>query len=241
MATGAGRAAVSFAHRQMSEVTADARGAVLLNPPTRTILDIGAEEARAIRCDAQGRALDLLSTRNAPPARVPSWSPWLSPGGFPGRAGHPLPSGSHTVAMNAQCAVFAESEVISLLHANTPLPDIAEAIFGAIANRAVALGRRVGITPPLVLAGGLARNPGFVAALRALPGGRRRDGAAQLTGIHRRYRGGNGTGELKEGPRVDHRVLALAGNTPGPRPIWTGVAPGSFRPGLTWAASAVRP
>lgn len=168
VATGAGRAAVSFAHRQVTEVTADARGAVFLNPAARTILDIGAEEARAIRCDAQGRALDFaLNEKCAAGTGAFLESMARALGVSLDELSDLSLHSSRMVAMNAQCAVFAESEVVSLLHANTPVPDIARAIFGAIANRAVALARRVGITPPLVLAGGLARNPGFVATLRA--------------------------------------------------------------------------
>lgn len=168
VATGAGRAAAPLAQRQVTEVTADARGAVFLNPAARTILDIGAEEARAIGCDANGRALDFALNEKCAAgtgAFLDSMARAL------GTSLSDLSTLSlqsrRLVAMNAQCAVFAESEVVSLMHANTPLPEIAGAIFGAIANRAVALARRVGITPQLVLAGGLALNPGFVAALRA--------------------------------------------------------------------------
>jgi benzoyl-CoA reductase subunit D len=168
VATGAGREAASLARHHVTEVTADARGAILLNPAARTILDIGAEEARAIRCDAKGRALDFALNEKCAAgtgAFLDSMARVLGIS-LDQLSALSLQS-SRVVLMNAQCAVFAESEVISLLHANTPLPDISAAIFGTIANRAVALARRVGITPHLVLAGGLALCPGFVAALRA--------------------------------------------------------------------------
>jgi predicted CoA-substrate-specific enzyme activase len=168
VATGAGRGAVSFAWRQVSEVTADARGAVFLNAASRTVLDIGAEEARAIRCDAGGRALDFaLNEKCAAGTGAFLESMARALGISLDDLGRLSLQSRKTVAMNAQCAVFAESEVVSLLHANTPLPDIASAIFGAIANRAVALARRVGIVQPMVLAGGLALNQGFLAALSA--------------------------------------------------------------------------
>lgn len=72
---------------------------------------------------------------------------------------------TQAVPMNAQCAVFAESEVVSLIHANTPKNDIASAIHDAIASRIAALVRRVGLEREMVLIGGMARNPGFVKAL----------------------------------------------------------------------------
>jgi benzoyl-CoA reductase subunit D len=168
VATGAGRHAVSLARRQVTEVTADARGAAFLNPAARTILDIGADEARAIRCDAQGRVLDFALNEKCAAGTGAFLEAMARALGLSLEELSTLSlQSTGFVPMNAQCAVFAESEVISLLHANTPLPDIAGAILGAIASRAVAMARRVGITPPLVLACGLALNPGFVAALRA--------------------------------------------------------------------------
>ena len=46
--------------------------------------------------------------------------------------------------MNAQCAVFAESEVVSLLHAKTPKEDISRAVHDAIARRITSMVRKVG-------------------------------------------------------------------------------------------------
>ncbi|MHC4768617.1 MAG: BadF/BadG/BcrA/BcrD ATPase family protein, partial [Planctomycetota bacterium] len=68
--------------------------------------------------------------------------------------------------MNAQCAVFAESEVVSLLHAKTPKSDIARAVHDAIANRVVSMARKVGINEDVVVIGGVARNVGFISAIQ---------------------------------------------------------------------------
>ena len=70
------------------------------------------------------------------------------------------------IPMNAQCAVFAESEVVSLLHAKTPKQDIARAVHDAIADRIVSMVRRVGIVPDVTLVGAVSRNPGFVDSLQ---------------------------------------------------------------------------
>ena len=68
--------------------------------------------------------------------------------------------------MNAQCAVFAESEVVSLVHAKTPKHDIAKAVHDAIASRIVSMVRRVGINKKIALIGGVSHNPGFLDALK---------------------------------------------------------------------------
>jgi activator of 2-hydroxyglutaryl-CoA dehydratase len=57
------------------------------------------------------------------------------------------------------CAVFAESEVTSLIARGTPLPLIARGLHEAICDRSVALLRRVGIREDVVFAGGVALNP----------------------------------------------------------------------------------
>ena len=67
--------------------------------------------------------------------------------------------------MNARCAVFAESELVTLIHSKTPKPDMARAIHDAIADRIVSMVRRVGAEKEVVLVGGVSRNVGFVSSL----------------------------------------------------------------------------
>lgn len=169
-ATGSGRAQVTFSSQEVTEVTADAMGAVHLFPGTRTVIDVGAEEARAMRVDGLGKVVDFAVNDKCA----------AGAGAFVEAMARALEvdleemgalsmESSTTVAINAQCAVFAESEVVSLLHARTPKPDMARAIHDAIAERVASMARRVGVEPLVVLIGGLAKNVGFVHSLsRAL-------------------------------------------------------------------------
>ena len=68
--------------------------------------------------------------------------------------------------MNAQCAIFAESEVVGLIHAKTSKPDISKAIHDAMASRIVSMMRRIGVNEDVVMLGGVGYNPGFVEAMR---------------------------------------------------------------------------
>ncbi len=68
--------------------------------------------------------------------------------------------------MNAQCANFAESEVVGLIHAKTSKQDISKAIHDAMASRIVSMIRRIGLNEDVVMLGGVGRNPGFVEAMR---------------------------------------------------------------------------
>jgi len=70
------------------------------------------------------------------------------------------------VAMNAQCAVFAESELVSLIHSQTPKADMARAVHDAIADRIGSLVRRVGMEKEVLLIGGVARNVGVLESLK---------------------------------------------------------------------------
>ena len=68
--------------------------------------------------------------------------------------------------MNAQCAVFGESEVVSLIHAKTPKKDISRAVHDAIAERIGSVARIVGLEDDIAMIGGVAKNIGFVESLR---------------------------------------------------------------------------
>lgn len=171
-ATGVGRKALPFAICQPTEVAADGRGAAALAPGARTVIDVGADEARAVRLSASGRVTDFAVNEKCAAGagafvEAMSRALDLSLDDF---ARLSLLS-TEVIPMNAQCTVFAESEVVSLIHANTPPADIARAVHDAMAARVSAMVRRIGVEEPVVLGGGVARNVGFVKALSEALGG----------------------------------------------------------------------
>lgn len=166
-ATGNGQNEVDFADGWITNISSAAKGTVHLLPQARTIADVGAEEARTIRIDGKGKVLDFAINEKCA----------AGAGSFVETMADALEvdledmgqlslESSQPVAMNAQCAVFAESEVVSLIHANTPKEDIARAIHDAIASRTASLIRRVGLVKEMSLIGGMAKNPGFIQALQ---------------------------------------------------------------------------
>ncbi len=171
-ATGAGRKALSSASRQPTEVAADGRGAFDLYPGARTVIDVGADEARAIRLGDGGKVVDFAINEKCAAgagAFVEAMSRALDMS-LDDFAKASLDS-TETIPMNAQCTVFAESEVVSLIHANTPPADIARAVHDAMAGRVSAMVRRIGVEDPVVLGGGAALNIGFVKSLSDALGG----------------------------------------------------------------------
>ena len=145
----------------------DVRGTIKRYPNARTVIDVGAEEGRAIRCNEQGKVLDFaLNEKCAAGAGAFTEAMSRALEVETERLGAMSLESSNAVPMNAQCAVFAESEVVSLLHAKTPKEDIARAVHDAIASRIVSLARKVGFEPEVVLIGGVAHNIGFVDSLQ---------------------------------------------------------------------------
>jgi len=166
-ATGVGRQSAPFATNNVTEIAAAAKGSLFLNPKLRTVIDVGAEEGRAIKCTEAGKVADFAVNEKCA-AGAGSFVEAMS------RALElPLDSmgemslrSQKAVPMNAQCTVFAESEVVSLVHAKTPKEDIVRALHDAIANRIVSMARRVGVQEAVGLIGGVALNVGFIDALR---------------------------------------------------------------------------
>jgi benzoyl-CoA reductase subunit D len=165
--TGSGRKAADFATASVTEVTAAAKGASKLFPTVRCVIDVGAEEGRTIRCESQGKIIDFaLNEKCAAGA-----------GAFIEAMARALEvsiedfgaislQSDKEIPLNAQCAVFAESEVVSLLHAKTEKKDIAKAVNDAVASRITSMARKVGFEKDIELIGGMAKNIGFVESLK---------------------------------------------------------------------------
>lgn len=165
--TGIGQGSVEFAKDTISEVGANAKAGVKLLPSARTIIDVGAEEARAVKCNESGSMEDFVVNERCAAgagAFVEAMSRALEV--ELEKMGPMSLEATEAVPMNAQCTVFAESEVVSLIHAQTPKANIARAIHDAIAERVVSMVRRLGITEDVLLVGGLAYDVGFVDSMK---------------------------------------------------------------------------
>jgi len=168
VATGYGRKRAE-ADGQVTEITCHARGAIYLFPRTRTIIDIGGQDTKAIRVGANGdvsnfvmndkcaagtgrflevmaRALEVdledlgpLSMQSTSPQRISSF-----------------------------CTVFGESEVVSHLANGSEVKDIALGLNEAIAGRVVGMLRRVGIESEVTMSGGVSRNIGMRSCIEKL-------------------------------------------------------------------------
>ncbi len=166
VATGIGRKEVPFAKDQVTEIAAAAKGAAYFYPSVKTVIDIGAEESRAVKVDGTGKVMDFAKNEKCAAgvgAFVASMARALEVDLLD--MGPISLKSDVIIPMNVTCVVFAESEVVSLVHAKAPKPDIARAIHEAIATRTTSMTRRVGIEKDVVLIGGVAKNAGAVERL----------------------------------------------------------------------------
>lgn len=167
VATGSAAKRVSFANGFITDVAADARGASKLFPNSRTIIDVGAEEGRAIKLSPEGKVLDFAINDKCAAGTgtfVEAMSRALE---VPVEEMAKIALDStKSIPMNAQCAVFGESEVVSLIHQNISKSDISRAVLDAVAGRVGSIARIVGLEKDVVLIGGMAKNIGFIDSLK---------------------------------------------------------------------------
>jgi len=161
--TGAGRKEFSYANSSIVEVIADAAGAMFLFPSTRTVIDIGAEQAWGIRVNSSGKVQDFVKNdKCAAGAGVFIESMSLALEIKIEDMGSASLRSQRDIPMDVTCAVFAESEVVSLIHSKVPKEDIARAIHEAITTRTISMVKRIGIEKDIILIGGVAKNIGVV-------------------------------------------------------------------------------
>ena len=166
-ATGAGVEMAPFSDSTVSMMGADARAGAYFFSSARTVIDVGAEEARAVRFDEKGVMLDfVVNARCAAGAGtfIEAMARALEVelddmGSLSLKAERASP-------INASCVIFAESDVVSLIHREEPKPEIARAIFDAMAERVSSMVYRLGINPDITLVGGVAKDVGFIASLK---------------------------------------------------------------------------
>ncbi len=174
-ATGAGKKEVPFAGAQATEVLCAARGIRFLHPEARGLLDLGGESTRAARLDERGGVLEFALNDKCAAGTGIFLDAMAQVLGIPLEQMGPLSlESTAAVSITSTCVVFAESEVVSQVHRQTPKKDILRGIHRSIAARVFGLANRIGLGADTLAIGGLARNTGILACLEELMGCRLR-------------------------------------------------------------------
>jgi len=164
--TGYGRVKIPFANSNISEISCHGRGAHYLLPNVRTIIDIGGQDSKVIRVNEEGKLVDFTmndkcaaGTGRFLEVMAKTLETSLD------EMGPMALKSAHPKMITAQCSVFAETEIVSLIADGIPVEDIIAGLTDSIASRIVSLVNRIGLKPELTISGGVAKNVGVVKSI----------------------------------------------------------------------------
>lgn len=160
-ATGYGRhlAQKHFAHQVITEIKAHALGARHLFAGCRTILDVGGQDSKVIALDANGRVAQFQMNDKCAAGTGRFMEMMATSLGYSlNEFSQAAATAQQSLTINSMCAVFAESEVVSLRNRGSAPEDIARAIHVSIVDRLSSMLERIGLQGELVFSGGVARN-----------------------------------------------------------------------------------
>ena len=166
-ATGSGLESSPYNATTVSMMSAIAKAGINSFPKARTIIEVGAEEARAVKCDERGVMMDFVVNERCA----------AGAGAFIEAMARALEvkmedmgdlslKAERASSINASCVIFGESDVVSLIHKQEPKSEIARAVYDAMADRVSSMVHRLGVNPEVVLVGGVAKDIGFITSLK---------------------------------------------------------------------------
>ncbi|MEM1538566.1 MAG: acyl-CoA dehydratase activase [Candidatus Nezhaarchaeales archaeon] len=166
--TGYGRVNVPFAKKTITEIACHARGAHYIYGPTvRTVLDIGGQDCKAIRCDEKGKVVSFLMNDKCAAGTGRGLEVFADLIAVPIQdlGTTSLQVDQEPPPVSNTCVVFAKAESLALLRQGWPKEKVAAAYHLAMVDRIVDLLNRVGIEKDFVVTGGVSKNPGIVKRL----------------------------------------------------------------------------
>ena len=164
--TGYGRYKVAFGDAQITEISCHARGASYLFPGTRTVIDMGGQDAKGIKVGEGGEVKDFVMNDKCAAGTGRFLANAAEALGLPlDDIGEISLRAKNPVRLTTVCTVFVESDIMSYLAQGKKIEDILGGVHSAIAARTISLVRRVGIEAEVTFTGGVSLNIGMVRAL----------------------------------------------------------------------------
>lgn len=164
--TGYGRNKVPFADENISEISCHAMGVHVADPSVKAIIDIGGQDVKGIAVDKDGTVLNFAmndkcaaGTGRFFEAMAKAFEMDLS------EFSKLALTAKNVIPITAQCTVFAESEVISLVGEGKPMDEIAAGIELSVAKRCFVMAKKAGAVDSITLTGGCAKNDGLKQAI----------------------------------------------------------------------------
>lgn len=167
--TGYGRVNVPMADKTVTEIACHARGAnFIYGSGVRTVLDVGGQDIKAIRCDDKGKVTNFLMNDKCAAGTgrgMEVFSDLLSvPIGEVGERSFQI--AAEPPPVSSTCVVYAKSEATGLLRKGLDTNEVLAAYCSAMADRIYSILKRVGIEPEFAVTGGMAKNRGVIDRLK---------------------------------------------------------------------------
>ena len=164
--TGYGRNKVPFADENISEISCHAMGVHVANKNCKAIIDIGGQDVKGIAIDDDGTVLNFAMNDKCAAGTGRFFENMASAFEMSLDEFSKLSlSANNVIPITSQCAVFAESEVISLVGEGKPMEEIAAGIQLSVAKRCFVMAKKAGATDSITLTGGCAKNEGLKKAI----------------------------------------------------------------------------
>ena len=164
--TGYGRNKVPFADENISEISCHAMGVHVADPSVRSIIDIGGQDVKGIAVDTDGTVLNFAMNDKCAAGTGRFFEAMAKAFEMDLTEFSKLAlRAKNVIPITAQCTVFAESEVISLVGEGKPMDEIAAGIELSVAKRCFVMSKKAGAVDRITLTGGCAKNEGLKAAI----------------------------------------------------------------------------
>ena len=164
--TGYGRNKVPFADENISEISCHAMGVHVTNPKVRAVIDIGGQDVKGIAIDTDGTVLNFAMNDKCAAGTGRFFESMANAFEMSIEAFSALSlKAKNVIPITAQCTVFAESEVVSLVGEGKPMEEIAAGIQLSVAKRCFVMAKKAGATDHIALTGGCAKNEGLKRAI----------------------------------------------------------------------------
>lgn len=166
--TGYGRVNIPFAQKAITEIACHARGANYMYGPTvKTLLDMGGQDCKAIRCDERGKVLEFLMNDKCAAGTGRGMEVFADLLSIPIEEVGDLSLSveEEPEPVSSTCVVFAKSEASALMREGWPKKKVLAAYCSAMAHRVVSLLERIKIEKDFAITGGIAKNPGIVSRI----------------------------------------------------------------------------
>jgi len=171
--TGYGRVNVPMANKAITEIACHAKGAnYIWGPSVRTVLDVGGQDIKAIRCDETGRVVSFIMNDKCAAGTGRGMEVFADLLKIPIEeiGAISLKVDEEPPPVSCTCVAFAKTEAIGLLRKGWSKEKVLAAYTRAMAMRMANLINRVGLEKEFVITGGQSKNIGIVSRIEVILG-----------------------------------------------------------------------